>query len=117
METDLAEPRIPVSVYPPIQLTMSQRRARRASLTGDAARRRLFDYIVAYKESHDGNSPSSREMADGANICSTSVVHFHLRTLESQGKITRPRGSSRGIVVVGGSWRYHATKRVLPEHS
>lgn len=117
METELAEPPVRLGTYSPVQLTMSQRRTRRASLTGDAARRRLFDYIVAYKESHDGNSPSSRQMADEANICSTSVVHFHLRALESQGKIRVIRGCSRQIVVVGGSWSYHATKRVLSEHS
>lgn len=82
--------------------TMAQRRR----LNGSAARTRIFNFIVAYKEQHDGNSPSSREIMDGTRVTSTSVVHYHLGVLERDGKIIQNRRTSRSIEIVGGTWTF-----------
>jgi SOS-response transcriptional repressor LexA len=106
------ETETPIAVsYPFVQATMSERR--RAS--GSAKRTRIFDFIVAYKQSHDGNSPVSRQIAEACNICSTSVVHYHLRELEKTGKIRIVRGSSRQILVRGGHWTYKEAKAHAPD--
>lgn len=96
-------PRTQWLVRPP---TMSERRRQMAS----APRLRIFNFIVAYKSAHDGNSPTSREIMDGANISSTSVVHYHLRKLEVQGKIWIDGNKARRIEVIGGKWTYEEPK-------
>lgn len=71
------------------------------------ARKRIFEFIVDYKRAHDGNSPTSREIVEGAGISSTSVVHYHLGALEREGKIRLGDSKSRRIEVVGGEWQWH----------
>lgn len=106
------ETETPIAVsYPFVRMTMAQRRQRRMSTTASAARARLMECIISYKEQNDGNSPSSRQMMDATGIKSTSVVHFHLRVLEDMGKIKVIRGSSRQIIVMGGRWTYREAKR------
>ncbi len=62
----------------------------------------VYKYIIKYKSDNDGLSPSMREiMAQG--VSSTSVVDWHLKKLEQEGKI-RCSGV-RGIKVTGGEWR------------
>ena len=34
----------------------------------------LFEFIISYKESHDGNSPTYREMVDGIGVSSTNTI-------------------------------------------
>jgi SOS-response transcriptional repressor LexA len=82
--------------------TMAQRRR----LNGNAVRTRIFDFIVAYKKEHDGNSPTSREIMDATYVSSTSVVHYHLYVLERDGKIIQNRRTSRSIEIVGGTWTF-----------
>lgn len=65
---------------------------------------KLFNYIVAYKRAHDGNSPTLRQMMRGIGVNSTSVVHSHLRGLERAGLIRRVKDCPRSIQVVGGQW-------------
>lgn len=69
-------------------------------------REKLFDFIVAYKVEHDGNSPTYREMMAATGLTSTSMVAWHLEKLEAEGLIERPQqvGNSRVIEVVGGEW-------------
>lgn len=71
-------------------------------------REKLFDFIVAYKVEHDGNSPTYREMMAATGLTSTSMVAWHLEKLEDAGLIERPQqvGNSRVIEVVGGRWEY-----------
>jgi len=47
----------------------------------------VFNFIVAYKQLHDGNSPTWREIGTACNISSVSVVAYILKKLEDQGKI------------------------------
>lgn len=69
---------------------------------GERTRSRMFRYIVLYKRTHDGNSPSIKQIGDAVGI-STNVVHSHLRRLEAEGRIVRS-GDARSIMVVGGQW-------------
>jgi len=77
-------------------------------------RKKIFEFIVNYKCAHDGQSPTVREIADGLNIPSTSVVHFHLRKLEELGTIEITAGQSRGIRVPGGRWVYGVVEVARP---
>ena len=62
--------------------------------------------IIAYKQTHDGNSPSYRAIMDMTGLYSTSTIAYHLGRLEDAGLIRRPSraGGSRMIEVVGGQW-------------
>ena len=64
-------------------------------------RQRLLEYIEAYIDAHsDGTTsraPTIREMAAGASISSTSVVHYHLKALEKLGMIEREGQTIRGV--------------------
>ncbi len=64
---------------------------------------KVFDFILAYKTTFDGLSPSYQEIMDGCNLSSKSVVAYNLDRLEEDGRIKR-RGT-RGITVPGGRWR------------
>lgn len=81
-------------------------------------RDRILAFVIDYKLSHDGNSPTIREICDGLgdSSLSTSVVNFHLDALARAGKILRPaRGyQRRAIEVVGGQWFYEPD--FTPEH-
>ena len=61
----------------------------------------IFDFIVHYKKREDGNSPTIRDIRDGLNISSTSVVTYHLGVLEKRGLLRR---DGHNISVVGGWW-------------
>ncbi len=66
----------------------------------------IYRWIVAFKRSHDGLSPTLREIMEGCGISSTSVAHFHVAKLQRQGKVRRHGpGMNRNLVVVGGSWQ------------
>lgn len=65
----------------------------------------LLGYIISYKMSHNGNSPSIREMVDAMGVSSVSVIEYHLKKLVRDGRITRTRGAARSIEVRGGLWR------------
>jgi SOS-response transcriptional repressor LexA len=73
----------------------------------------IYDFIVSYKQSHDGNSPSFREIKIRCGISSTSMVFYYLNKLERQGLIRRlePEFGTRyatKIEVVGGKWTKEA---------
>lgn len=70
---------------------------------------RVYDFIVAYKKSHDGNSPTFREIMEDCEVLSTSTVVYYLDKLGKRGLIRRPEpriGSRYAtmIEVVGGQW-------------
>jgi predicted transcriptional regulator len=62
---------------------------------------RVFEFIVAFKHEHDGNSPTIREIMVNCRISSTSMVCFYLNQLVAKGLIKRPDAN---IEVVGGKW-------------
>jgi predicted MarR family transcription regulator len=69
----------------------------------------VFKFIVGYKMSHDGNSPTIRDIKSEFEISSTSVANYIVRNLCAMGLIYLPRGHAgrtiaRGIEVVGGEW-------------
>ena len=67
----------------------------------------VLNFIIAYKQLHDGNSPTWREIAEACSISSMSVVAYILQTLERQDKIILEHGHVyRNIIVVGGSWEF-----------
>ncbi len=65
----------------------------------------VFRWIVRFKQEHDGNSPTMREIQMQFKISNTSVVSYILKRLERRGRI-RLAGErrSRQIYVIGGSW-------------
>jgi hypothetical protein len=74
---------------------------------------KVFDFIVAYKREHDGNSPTMREIMVGCKVSSTSMVSFYLDQLVAMGFIRRPERemgnfSAANIEVVGGEWSFPA---------
>lgn len=68
----------------------------------------VLNFIIEYKETHDGNSPTIRQIARGCAISSTSVVTYILRWLEAADKIRLVKNGSRKttIEVIGGAWKY-----------
>ena len=64
----------------------------------------VFRFICAYKKSHDGNSPTFREIGKGCGISSTFVTRTILRKLEEEGLIRLRGWHTRHIEVVGGKW-------------
>lgn len=67
-------------------------------------RQAVLDFIIRYKQEHDGNSPSMRQIGHAFDITSTSLLDYILDDLVDAGKILRD--GSRGIQVIGGRWHY-----------
>ncbi len=94
-----------VTQFPPLVYQTDLSRIKQYNLGRKTLTRgRIMKFIIAYKIANDGNSPTSRQIADATGCASTSVVHFHLRALEHQNKIKVIRHSSRQIEVIGGRW-------------
>ena len=68
---------------------------------GPGTRDRVFEFLVKYKQQHDGLAPSIAEMARGCALHPSSV-QYHLLRLEGEDRI-RILGR-RSIEVIGGSW-------------
>ncbi len=72
----------------------------------------LLSLIIAYKLTHDGNSPTVRWLTEQAGVSSTSVTMGRLEALHDLGKIRlhqvtpNDKRRSRAIEVVGGRWVY-----------
>jgi hypothetical protein len=69
----------------------------------------VYRFLVSYKESHDGNSPTMREIIEGAGVSSTSMVAFYLDKLEAENLICRPipatgKRMTANIEILGGKW-------------
>lgn len=67
-------------------------------------RRAMYEFILEYKQAHDGNSPSVREIGARLGIESTSMVMYYLRQLEELDLILISSARSRMIQVVGAQW-------------
>lgn len=70
----------------------------------------VFNFIVAYKTKHDGNSPTTREIGAACGISSTSMVNYYLDRLAQAGRITIEPGMNRMISVTGGIWKLMEAK-------
>lgn len=62
----------------------------------------ILDFIDSFISDHS-YPPTIREIQEGLNISSTSVVDYNLKVLEQRGDIHRNRNISRGIEIVGRS--------------
>ena len=71
----------------------------------------VFRFIVRYKEKHDGNSPTLREICKDCGITSTSHAKHILYKLDLQDRILLDyQGRSRHIRVIGGRWTYEGDR-------
>lgn len=60
---------------------------------------RIYEFILSFTE-ENGYPPSVREIAEAVGLKSPSTVHFHLKSLEDAGFITRGAGKTRAITAV-----------------
>ena len=56
----------------------------------------IFDFIAQFIQNHQ-YPPSVRDIQNGCNISSTSVVDYNLRILQREGYLRREAEVSRGI--------------------
>ncbi len=75
-----------------------------------AKQRRILEFIREFIDEHD-YPPSIRQIQEGCNISSTSVVDYNLRILERNGYIRRDREVSRAIELLEPGGR---RPRVVP---
>lgn len=66
---------------------------------------KVLEFIIEYKRSNNGNSPSVAEISDACAIPSTSNVWMMLVSLREQGLIDWTVNIPRSITVSGGEWR------------
>ncbi len=65
----------------------------------------VFNFIVRFKQAHNGNSPSMYEIEKGTCASSRSHVHYVLRKLEEAGYLKMGKNQrSRGIQIPGTKW-------------
>ncbi|ACZ62617.1 MAG: transcriptional repressor LexA [Dehalococcoides mccartyi] len=62
--------------------------------------RAMIDFIARFRRRY-GYPPSIRDIVNGCNISSTSVVDYNLKILQKMGLIRRQAEISRGIELVG----------------
>ena len=63
--------------------------------------RKIVEFIAGFVGQHP-YPPSVRQIQDGSDISSTSVVAYHLKLLEKEGYIERDKEISRGIRLLKG---------------
>lgn len=77
---------------------------------GEVSRRALYRYLLRYKETHGGASPSVQEIMRDVGFASASTVTHHLRVLAADGRIQlvtddgRKYRQSRHIAIPGERW-------------
>lgn len=65
----------------------------------------LLDFIISYKQDHDGCAPTTREIVAALGLSTTSAVAHLLGALERAGAIrTGLKGQARMITVTGAKW-------------
>ena len=65
---------------------------------GDLARANILRFIDDY-HTDNGLPPTYREIIAGCDVCSTSVLNYHLGILEKQGFITRRTRLARTLLL------------------
>lgn len=80
----------------------------RTILPVPAAAMDVYEFVVAYKRAHDGNSPTVRQIAAGIDRSYHSAVPAWLSDLERVGLVQLKRGGKShritAICVTGGRW-------------
>lgn len=65
----------------------------------------IYEFILTFKKSHDGNSPTIREIKEYCDISTTSLVEYYIEQLVEEGRIILSEEmGSRRIMVPGGEW-------------
>lgn len=66
----------------------------------------IYEFIIAFKQNHDGISPSVSEIGEACGISSKSEVRRHLNSLVLFGmiEIDYGKGKSRMISIPGARW-------------
>jgi repressor LexA len=72
---------------------------------------RIIEFLRAFLDEHD-YPPSIRDIQQGCDISSTSVVDYNLKRLEEKGLIKRDREVSRAIELLDAGGRRSRTVRV-----
>ncbi len=67
----------------------------------------VLQAIVAFKQAHDGNSPSMKELAKAVGKAKSSVWQA-VQELETADLLQREPGSSRTLQLTGSAWRWVA---------
>ena len=72
-------------------------------------REAVFQFVIEYKRLHDGNPPSTPEIAQACAI-SPATAYYHLTKLDAEQRI-RIGGERRCMIeVVGGQWAFKSTQ-------
>jgi SOS-response transcriptional repressor LexA len=79
-----------------------------------SSRELIFNFLVKYKSECDGNTPTTREIADACSL-SISTVKYHLTHLELENRIRVLEERPRQIEVIGGAWT--APRRRTPSEN
>ncbi len=69
-----------------------------------ARQQRMLDFINQFLDDQ-GYPPTVRDIQNGCNVSSTSVVDYNLNILQREGRIRRAPDVSRGIEVLDGAGR------------
>ena len=78
----------------------------------------VLDFIIGYKSAHDGNSPSTRQIAAGLGGISQNTIFKRIESLVAMGRIRFPEGmakAARCIEVVGGEWNYKGNSLLMDQ--
>ncbi|MEG1721019.1 MAG: transcriptional repressor LexA [Pseudoflavonifractor sp.] len=75
----------------------------------------IYDYIISFQAVH-GYPPSVREIGAEVQLKSPSTVHFHLKSLEEKGLITKAEGKTRAITI-NGAPGFHPVAEELDPHA
>lgn len=63
---------------------------------------RLLDLIIDYKRTHDGNTPTRRQLAETYGAQSPSTVYYQIEAIILAGYLRRLEGGM--LCVVGATW-------------
>lgn len=72
----------------------------------------VFGFIVSYKKTHNGNSPSLRDIVDNTRSASTSTAYHSIRKLELAGYLKMDNNKARNITIRGGVWTLSPTYKM-----
>jgi predicted transcriptional regulator len=72
---------------------------------GSRRRQQIFDFLITYKQHHQGLTPLVKEIAH--EVClSESTIKYHLLILENEGRIRRV--GRRALEIRGDEWEWDA---------
>ena len=74
---------------------------------GMERRKLIMDFLIEYKTSHDGCSPTIRQTTEAVGLKSHTTTWMHLRILEKEGVVRCGRRNKPcSIELAGGLWSY-----------